>query len=301
MRFWPRTAPRRWKWPVPVDRGFAPAKVNLALHVTGQRSDGYHLLDSLVAFAGVGDRLAASPARGLSLTVGGPFATGVPTDDSNLVMRAARALAQARGVTLGATLRLTKTLPHAAGIGGGSSDAAAAIRLLAHLWKVPPLSPDDPAVPALGADVPVCLAAPAPQRMEGIGERLSAVPALPGCAIVLVNPMEEVPTRAVFAAMARRDNPPLDPLPAGADFAAFADWLGRQRNDMAEAAQAIAPGVGRALARLQAAPGVAVARMSGSGATCFGLCRDLATAKRVAAAIQIAEQGWWVAPAPVLG
>lgn len=284
-----------------MDRGFAPAKVNLALHVTGRRADGYHLLDSLVAFADLGDRLTAVPARSLSLTVGGPFAAGVPTDESNLVLRAARALAQARGVVLGATLRLTKSLPHAAGIGGGSSDAAAAIRLLSHLWKVPPLAPDDPAVLALGADVPVCLAAPAPQRLEGIGERLSPIPPLPACAIVLVNPMEEVPTRAVFAAMARRDNPPLTPPPAGADFAAFADWLSQQRNDMAEAAQAIAPGIARALTRLQAAPGVAVARMSGSGATCFGLCRDLATAKRVAAAIQIAEQGWWVAPAPLLG
>lgn len=290
-----------------MDRGFAPAKVNLALHVTGRRADGYHLLDSLVVFAGLGDQLAATPSRGLGLTVGGAFAPGIPTDDSNLVMQAALLLASRRGVRIGAALRLTKSLPHAAGIGGGSSDAAAAIRLLADLWKVAPLPPDDPDVLALGADVPVCLSAPAPQRLEGIGERLSLWPGLPPCALVLVNPRVELPTRAVFAAMGRRDNAPMAPPPPvsgggpGPAFDAFAAWLSAQRNDMEPAARGLAPVIGTALSRLAAAPGVAVARMSGSGATCYGLCHDLATAKRVAKSIQIAEQGWWVAPAPVLG
>lgn len=286
-------------WPDPVDRGFAPAKVNLALHVTGLRPDGWHLLDSLVVFAGLGDQIGGTVARDLSLTVGGAFSAGIPTGEDNLVMRAARLLAARRGVRLGAALRLTKSLPPAAGIGGGSSDAAAAIRHVAHLWKVAPLPPGDPEVLALGADVPVCLSAPAPQRMEGIGEILTPWPGLPSCALVLVNPRVELPTAQVFRAMTRRRNPPLSP-PPGPGFAALVDWLAMQRNDMEPAARALAPVIGRALARLSAAPGVALARMSGSGATCYGLCPDFATAKRAAMAIQIAEQGWWVAPAPVL-
>lgn len=283
-----------------MDKGFAPAKVNLALHVTGQRADGYHLLDSLVVFAGLGDQIGATAARGLTLTVSGAFAAGIPTDDSNLVLQAALLLASRRGVQIGAALRLAKSLPHAAGIGGGSSDAAATIRLLADLWKVAPLSPDDPDVLALGADVPVCLSAPAPQRMSGIGEQLSLWPHLPSCALVLVNPRVEVPTREVFRAMIQRANPPMS-APPGPGFEAFATWLAAQRNDMEPAARGLAPAIGDALGRLSAAPGVVLARMSGSGATCYGLCPDLATAKRVAKSIQIAEQGWWVAPAPVLG
>lgn len=297
----PKRRRSRWMWRDPVDRGFAPAKVNLALHVTGQRADGYHLLDSLVVFGGLGDQISATPSRDLTLSVTGPFAAGVPADDRNLVLKAAHALAAARGVTTGASLRLTKALPHAAGIGGGSSDAAATIRLLSALWKVPPLDPGDPAVRALGADVPVCLAAPAPQWMAGTGERLAPWPALPGAALVLANPRIDLPTREVFAGLARRDNPPLTAPPANGGFDAFAGWLSDQRNDMEPAAIALAPPVAAVLARLAASPGVAVARMSGSGATCYGLCRDLATAKRVAKAIQIAEQGWWVAPMPVLG
>jgi 4-diphosphocytidyl-2-C-methyl-D-erythritol kinase len=284
-----------------VDRGFAPAKINLALHVTGRREDGYHLLDSLVVFAGIGDSLSATVARTLTLSVRGAFAPGVPTDGTNLVLRAAEALRTARGVRLGATIRLTKALPPAAGLGGGSSDAAAAIRLLSALWRVAPLDPGDPAVLAIGADVPVCLSAPAPVRMQGAGEVLSPLAPLPPFAVVLVNPRAEVPTRAAFAALARRDNPPMD-LPAAGwrDLDAFVAWLARQRNDLSAPAEAIAPEVGRALARLRAQPGILHAVMSGSGATCVGLTRDLGAAKAAAKAIQIAEQGWWVAPAPVL-
>lgn len=138
-------------WPVATIKGTAPAKVNLTLHVTGQREDGYHLLDSLVVFASAADQLGASVAPDLRLQVGGPFATGVPTDESNLVMRAAAALQQARGVRLGAALTLDKHLPHAAGIGSGSSDAAIALTMLADLWNVAPLPPEAPEVLALGA------------------------------------------------------------------------------------------------------------------------------------------------------
>ncbi len=285
----------------PLEKGFAPAKINLALHVTGLRAGGYHLLDSLVAFAGVGDQITALPATELTLEVTGPFAAGVPLDETNLVLRAARALQAARGVPQGAKLKLTKTLPHAAGIGSASADAAATLRLLAGVWGVAPFADDAPEVLALGADVPVCLQAPAPARMSGIGEILSPVPALPSCGLVLVNPGVEVPTGKVFAGLERSDNAALAPLPAGLDFAGLVEWLAAQRNDLQPAAEAIAPEIGRALKRLRAMPGVEVAMMSGSGATCVGLVRDMGHARQVARAIQLSEMGWWVAPAPLLG
>ena len=284
-----------------LERGLAPAKINLTLHVTGQRSDGYHLLDSLVVFAGMGDQITAAAADTLTLSVTGPFAKGVPVDESNLVLRAARALQVARGVRAGAALRLTKALPHAAGIGSGSSDAAATLRLLADLWQVDPLAPDDAAVLALGADVPVCMTAPRPMRMGGIGDHLAALPALPAAGLVLVNPRVDVPTAAVFKALTRRDNLPMDPLPRDLSFDGFAAWLGAQRNDLQAAAIGIAPQIGEALAHLRRTKGVSAAMMSGSGATCVGLVRDMGTARAVARSVQVAHMGWWVAPAPLLG
>ncbi|MBE0412012.1 4-(cytidine 5'-diphospho)-2-C-methyl-D-erythritol kinase [Yoonia sp.] len=281
-------------------KGTAPAKVNLTLHVTGQRDDGYHLLDSLVVFAGVVDRLSATSAPDLRLQVTGPFAMGVPTDASNLVMRAAKALQQARGVKGGAFLNLEKNLPHAAGIGGGSSDAAATLTLLADLWGVSPLSPDMPEVLALGADLPVCLRAPSPIRMSGVGDLLSAVPPLPPCALVLVRPPVAVPTQAVFKALQQKNGSPMEPLPLGLDFDGFSAWLARQRNDLLRPARAIAPDISAAIAKLQAQPGVAAAGMSGSGATCYGLVKDMATARHVARVIQVSHMNWWVAPSAVL-
>lgn len=278
----------------------APAKVNLTLHVTGLRHDGYHLLDSLVVFTSFGDSLTAAPSEHLSLAVTGPFAQGVPVDESNLVLRAARALQSARGVHKGAALRLTKNLPHAAGLGSGSSDAAVTLSLLAALWGVAPLKPTDPAAAALGADVPVCMAGPGPVRMRGVGEKLTALSPLPHCAIVLVNPRVPVPTRDVFAALMVKDNPPMDAPPQGVDFVGFTRWLARQKNDLLAPAQVLAPAITLALRRLRALPGVAYAGMSGSGATCFGLCRDMGAARQAARAIQLAEQNWWVAPADVL-
>ncbi|MEJ6403088.1 4-(cytidine 5'-diphospho)-2-C-methyl-D-erythritol kinase [Yoonia sp. 2307UL14-13] len=278
----------------------APAKVNLTLHVTGQRDDGYHLLDSLVVFGGVSDQLSASVAPDLRLQVSGPFGFGVPTDDSNLVLRAARALRDMRGVTQGAAIMLEKHLPHAAGIGSGSSDAAAALKMLAELWSVPPLPSTAPEVLALGADVPVCMRAPAPTRMSGIGEVLSPVAALPPCAMVLVRPPVEVPTVDVFAGMTNKNGTAMDPLPEGLDFDGFGHWLKAQRNDMETAAIKIAPEIKAALTKLRANPTVSVARMSGSGATCYGLVKDMATARQVARVIQVSEMGWWVAPAEVL-
>lgn len=277
---------------------FAPAKVNLALHVTGRRGDGYHLLDSLVVFADVGDRLTVAPAPDLALTVSGPFASGVPTDGSNLVLKAARLMAR---VGQGARIALEKHLPHGGGIGGGSSDAAATIRALGRLWAVP--QPEAEAVLTLGADVPVCLCAPTPQRMRGIGADLTPLPALPEAHLVLVNPGLPVPTRAVFArraAAAGIGESGLAPLPDAPDFAAFAAWLGRQRNDLEAPAIALAPVIATARAALRATPGCHLARMSGSGSTVFGLFATAAASAAAATRLAAAHPGWWVRAARIL-
>lgn len=266
---------------------FAPAKINLALHVTGRRPDGYHLLDSLVVFADIGDRLRAVAAGTLSLEVTGPRAAGVPVDGSNLVLRAAGLLAPGRG----ARITLEKCLPAASGIGGGSSDAAAAVRALAALWGVP--RPGAEALLPLGADVPVCLAA-APARMSGIGERLAPLPEVPQAGIVLVNPGVGVSTPAVFGALERRDHAPLPEPAPWKDAAALARWLGATRNDLEPPARALVPEIGAVLAAIGAQAGCLLARMSGSGATCFGLFPDRAAAVAAAAAIRGIDPGWWV-------
>ena len=271
----------------------APAKINLYLHLCGRRPDGYHLLDSLVVFPAVGDLLAAEPAGTLSLALSGPFAEGLSAGGDNLVLRAAEALARHHGIAAGAALRLTKNLPLASGIGGGSSDAAAALRLLARLWGVE--LPDGLAL-SLGADVPVCCAAPRPMRMRGIGELLSPAPRLPAFWLVLANPLRPVPTGAVFAGVRDCNPPPATPAPeAGfASFDAFADWLVRQRNDLQAPAVALCPAIGEVLAALSSAP---VARMSGSGATCFAAVETEAEA--IALADRLRQRSWWIAAAPV--
>lgn len=265
--------------------GFAPAKVNLTLHVTGRRPDGWHELDSLVVFADVGDTVAPGPGPGL--TLGGPYGPAVPAGPDNLVCRAA-ALAGSPG----AALHLTKRLPPASGMGGGSSDAAAALRLLG-------TRPEVPALMALGADLPVCMAAPQPCRMRGLGERVEPVAGLPGLWLVLVNPGRPLATPAVFRALGRPDNPPMpDPLPGFADAAALTDWLARQRNDLEAPARTLEPAVAAVLAGLAAQPGCRLARMTGSGATCFGIFAD--RAGRDAAAAALVRPGWFVAAAATL-
>jgi len=278
----------------------APAKVNLTLHVVGERTDGYHKLDSLVVFADVADQLSAIIAPDLRLTVNGPFAEGVPVDHSNLVMRAANALRTVRNVKDGAHITLEKHLPNQAGIGGGSADAAAALLMLAELWNVQPLPANSPEVVALGADVPVCMRTPQPTRMSGIGEVLTPVSKLPTCALVLVKPQTIVPTGAVFQGLARKTNPSMDTLPAGLDFKGFANWLNKQRNDLLPSARLVAPDIATTLQKLNAMPAVKAVGMSGSGATCFGLVANMADARQVARAIQVSEMSWWVAPAVLL-
>jgi len=281
-------------------RANAPAKVNLTLHVTGQRDDGYHLLDSLVVFADVADHLTATSASDLTLNVTGPFAQGVPVDRTNLMMRAAEVLRAAFGITDGAAMTLEKNLPHAAGIGSGSSDAAAALGMLAKLWDVPLLPAEARQVLALGADVPVCMHAPSAVRMSGIGDVLSPLPALPDCALVLVRPPVDVPTGAVFNGLATKHGTPMSTLPEGLNFVDFVTWLAAQRNDLQAPAKVLAPQIATTIAALDALPDVAFAGMSGSGATCFALVQDLETARRVAGVMQTVHRDWWIVPAAVL-
>jgi 4-diphosphocytidyl-2-C-methyl-D-erythritol kinase len=310
------------------DDGAAPlteparAKVNLALHVTGRRGDGFHTLDTLVAFPPIADTITVTARRdgggivrpdgdgGVSLTVDGPFAAAVPTGPDNLVLRAAARLGEAAGAASDDSrrsaarphthIRLTKVLPVAAGLGGGSSDAAATLRALARLWA---LGRDAAALAEigrpLGADVAMCVHAQ-PLRATGIGDVVERFVRLPAAGIVLVNPGVAVPTPAVFAALDRRDNPPLPPLPDRfADAADLAAWLRDGRNDLEAAARIVAPAIGDVLAALSADPAVLLARLSGSGATVFALTADAEAAARVAARIKTAHQHWWVAAGPL--
>ena len=278
----------------------APAKVNLTLHVTGQRDDGYHLLDSLVVFANLADQITATPSSSMQLSVSGPFSQGVPTDRSNLAMRAALLLQRKRNVLVGAEISLEKHLPNAAGLGGGSADAAAVLRVLADLWQVDPLPAIAPEIVSLGADVPVCLTAPDPARMTGIGEIVAPVPILPRCALVLVNPRISVPTPQIFSALPNKKNAPMGPIPEGMELKDFAHWLALQRNDLLAPALRISPEIEAVLTRLRSMSQVAFAGMSGSGATCFALVADMGTARQVARAVQVSHMEWWVAPAEVL-
>ncbi len=261
---------------------FAPAKVNLYLHVTGNRPDGYHLLDSLAVFPNVGDHITATPAATLSLSLTGRFGATMQTEPDNLVLRAARALS-----SHGVALTLEKNLPIASGIGGGSADAAATLRVLTKLWGV---QANLPAVAlSLGADIPVCLAS-RPARMGGIGEILRAAPKIPPCGMILVNPGIAVPTPTVFRARSGPFSPEATLPDSWPDAAGLAATLQTCTNDLQPPAITIAPVIAEVLAALEALPGCLLARMSGSGATCFALFATAAEAAGHAATINPA---WW--------
>ncbi|MEQ9640390.1 MAG: 4-(cytidine 5'-diphospho)-2-C-methyl-D-erythritol kinase [Alphaproteobacteria bacterium] len=284
----------------PADAGTtrapAPAKLNLYLHVTGRRDDGLHLLDSLVAFAELGDRLTLDGGAPLALDLEGTFAGDLADTADNLVPRAARWLARRAGREPAGRFRLDKQLPVASGIGGGSADAAAALRLLAARWDVD-LDSIDPAelVAALGADLPVCLAG-VPTFVAGVGDELTAAPALPPADLLLVNPGVALSTATVFGRLRQIEGEPYRFDEAPADAVALAALLCERRNDLEAPATDLAPVVGKVLAALRAAPGTLLARMSGSGATCFGLYRDAAAARAAAEAIETAHPDWWVRP-----
>lgn len=280
----------------------AHAKVNLFLHLLGRRADGYHDLDSLVVFAAAADALRAEPAATLSLAVDGPFGLALAGSD-NLVLRAAHALAAATGTTRGARLTLTKALPVASGIGGGSADAAAALRALDLLWGLD-LGAERLAVlgAGLGADIPVCVHA-RPARMGGIGERIGSAPALPPFGLLLANPGVALATAPVFAAWRGGFDAPAALPGSWPDAAAMAQDLARCRNALEPAAIALCPPIAAVLDALRMLPGARLARLSGSGATCFALFDDDAAAAKAAADLKAARPGWWiaagVAPTPV--
>ena len=279
----------RW-WP-------APAKLNLYLHVTGRRPDGYHLLDSLVAFSDIGDRLSVAPAPRLSLEVTGRFAPDLAQEDprKNLVWRAAEALAARLGRAPDVALTLEKHLPVASGIGGGSSDAAAALKALAAHWQA---SLDEKALwtlaAELGADVPVCVVARA-SFFGGIGDEVVPAPVLPPAPLLLVNPGIALPTASVFRARHGAFSPPARFAAIPASVGELAALLEERHNDLTAAAIGIVPAIGDVLARLAAQQGALLARMSGSGATCFALFETAAAAEAAAASLASEQPRWWIA------
>ena len=273
----------------------ARAKLNLALHVTGRRDDGYHTIETLVVFADFGDTITVKPAVQDGFETDGPYSARVPGGPDNLVLKARDALrAAADAPTPPASIRLEKTLPPASGVGGGSSDAAATLIALDQLWGLHMGERDLAAVgQALGADVPMCLAGH-PLVAKGIGEIIEPVAGLPALALVLVNPGVEVATPAVFAALGRRDNAPLPRLPSVADNNILVDWLAAStRNDLEAPARAIAPQIDDVLDALAAA-GARFARMSGSGATCYGVFPAVRDAGIAAETIRRNNPGWFV-------
>lgn len=272
----------------------APAKINLSLRVLRRRADGYHDLHSLVAFADLADAVCFTPGENYSLRVSGPGADDCGDLSANLVLRAAEALAaRVPGLARG-TFDLDKQLPVAAGLGGGSSDAAAALRLLA---RANGIAVNDQRIVAaaesVGADVPVCLD-PVGRVMRGIGHDLDAPAGLPPLPALLVNPRVAVPTAAVFRALVL----PADGHPAPACLpaapAALTDWLRAHGNDLETPARTIAPVIGSVLDALRGLPDADVVRMSGSGATCFALFPGIAAAKAAEAALSAAQPHWWV-------
>lgn len=266
------------------------AKINLALHVRRRRADGYHDIETIFAFADFGDMLTVRASDDVTLAIRGPFGAGLPADEDNLVMRAARALAGARNIAAGAALTLDKRLPVASGIGGGSADAAAALRLLNRFWGI---GADEAALRAiaapLGADVPACVGSRT-QRGDGAGEQLRGLAAddLRGKAVLLVNPGVPLATGPVFAAWDGIDRGAL----AGGPPLAAAQGA---RNDLQAPAVSLCPAIGAVLEALAARPGAALTRMSGSGATCFALFEADADAEAARAAIAAAYPGWWAA------
>ncbi len=272
----------------------APAKINLFLHVGDKRPDGYHALESLVAFSQVGDQLRVSSGQSLWLDIDGPFSAGLSAAQDNLVLRAARNLAEYAGIAPQALLRLTKNLPVASGIGGGSADAAAALGGLNALWSLG-LSNDalrDLAA-EIGSDIPVCIES-VPAWMEGRGERVESLSRFPEIPLVLVNPGVSVPTGPVFAALQSRTGVSgLRPKTQLDSVEKVLSFLQSTSNDLEAPALKIAPIIGSVLEALRGHHSL-LARMSGSGATCFGIFPDDSRAEEAASAIQASNRGWWV-------
>ena len=275
----------------------ARAKVNLALHVVGRRADGYHLLDSLVIFPEIGDRITVTGSDGLTLSITGPQADALlPEAEDNLVLKAARSLLKSAGArNLGAHIHLEKHLPVASGIGGGSADAATCLTLLNGFWDLGLSSKGLHAQAlSLGADVPMCLS-DSPLRAQGIGADLTAITPFPSGAILLVNPGVGVSTPTVFKALKSRDNEALPPMELSrGSLGDLASWLGRTRNDLQEAAISVTPAIQTVLDWFKNRNLGLLTRMSGSGATCYALFDTLEEAEQACSLLRKDHPGWWV-------
>ncbi|PLW75085.1 4-(cytidine 5'-diphospho)-2-C-methyl-D-erythritol kinase [Cohaesibacter celericrescens] len=274
----------------------APAKVNLALHITGQREDGYHFLDSLVVFGGASDRLIFKPSDHLHLSVTGPFAEGLRQEPDNLMVRAARSLAKELHLPAEAELTLEKYLPISAGIGGGSSDAATTLLGLLRLWERTIKDEKLRTIALqLGADVPMCLEGEC-LRASGIGGTLETGPRMPkNLGLVLINPHVPISTPDLFSKLKHKNNAPMGPMPSAfLSAAALAEWLSDQRNDLEMAAIEQAPVIETVLQALMDDGDCLFTRMSGSGATCFGLFNTVKHAEYAARRLTFSHPNWWV-------
>ena len=281
----------------------APAKVNLALHVVGRREDGFHLLHTLCVFTELADLVSAAPARNDRLHVSGPFGADLPTGRSNLVVRALEKF-RARfpdHLPDGIEIHLEKHLPIAAGLGGGSADAAALLRVLARMCEKPVADSEIFALAAtLGADVPMCLLSQ-PCEVTGIGENITPLPAFPHMHLVLVNPLEQIATPDVFRRLEHKHNAPMPDLPEPLDRAALLSlWLADTRNDLEPPAIELVPAIATIVDAIATTSGCVTARMSGSGATCFGLYGSAAAAHQAAHDLREKFSGYWVAATPLL-
>lgn len=275
----------------------APAKLNLTLHITGTRDDGYHLLDSLVAFTDFGDALTVTPADELSLAVDGPFAHEVPAGEDNLIMRAARILQTYAGIDAGAAITLDKQIPVGAGLGGGSSDAATVLRLLCAQWGVMlPIPRAIELLLPLGADLPVCWVGK-PAMMAGVGEEISALDVtLPACPVLLVKPPQSLATADVYAAYHHEARPTPELALDLTSEAAFIESLSATRNDLQRAAIACCAEVMQVLLEMETQFGCGMARLCGSGSACFGLFDDEDACARAAYGFEQTHPDWWVMP-----
>lgn len=273
----------------------AAAKVNLTLRVGRARADGYHPLDSLVLFADWGDTISVQPSAALSLSMSGEASRALANDQANLVLRAARALQAAAGITTGAAIHLEKLIPVSAGLGGGSADAAATLRALNRLWQLDwPMEKLAQLALGLGADVPACLYSQ-PLRMRGIGEWIELLGDVPQLFAVIVNAGIPVSTADVFRQFDAGDPPPL--IQSTPDLDALPSWLSAEPNDLQSAAIAVAPDIARTLELIAATGMPRLVRMSGSGASCFGLYPDMDEAMQAAGLLRAALPDWTIVPA----
>ena len=275
--------------------GVANAKINLTLHVTGKLPNGFHEIDSLVVFTSFGDTLELEPAEGFSLSTQGPYSKALPHPSENIILSALRLLEE-RGT--GFRINLEKSIPVSAGLGGGSVNAALALRLASDYLKYP-LPADTRKITSIGSDLPVCLTGK-PSMVSGLGEKIAVLGSFPEFPLLLVNPNKPVQTQDVYKGLTKVNNSSQTPFPALGNKNDIISWIREQRNDLEPPALQLCPEIKDILSRLQDQEGCLVARMSGSGGTCFGIFQTAEQVSVAAKAIKQLEPGWWVQPTRIL-